>query len=81
LRIEIDIDDIMPQILLETIGNVYSDITQLKEQEVLETWQVADLEYDLKLFYSLKEVYKYFSIPGEWSKVDKYNIIDLEVDG
>ncbi len=80
MKIEIDIDDIMPQILLETIGNVHSDITQLKEQEVLETWQVADLEYDLKLFYSLKNVYRYFSRPDEWSK-DIYDIIDLEIDG
>ena len=86
MKVDIDIDDIMPQILLETIGNVYSDITALKEQEVLETYQVDDLNYDLKLFFALKEVYRYFSIPGEWSKVDIYDIIDLqaelsEVDG
>ena len=35
MKLEIDIDDIMPQILLEKIGNVYTDITNLKAQEVL----------------------------------------------
>lgn len=76
IDIDIDIDDIMPQILLETIGNVYTDIIQLKEREILETYQEDDLEYDLKLLHALKVVYRHFSTSDEWSKVHEY---DLEV--
>lgn len=80
MKIEIDIDDVIGPTLLDAIEMTYTNITDLKEQEELQDYQVEDLEYNLILMPALKTVYKYYSVHTEYYKLDEYDILDINLD-
>jgi len=84
LKIEVEVDQILGPALLEAIEMTYDAINELREQEVLENYQMSDLDYNLQLLPALKTVYKYYNVHSEYYKLDEYDILDVdleEVDG
>lgn len=80
MKIEVEVDQVMGPALLEAIEMAYEAIAELREQEVLENYQMADLDYNLQLLPALKTVYKYYSLHTEHYKLNEYDILDIDFD-
>ena len=74
MKIEIEEEQIVPQIMLEDLGYALSSIEDFKQLEMLEEYQWRDLEYDLNLLRSLKTVYRHYTIHSDWANLDNYTV-------
>ena len=80
MKIEVEVDQVMGPALLEAMEMTYDAIVELREQEVLENYQMSDLEYNLQLLPALKTVYKYYSVHTEHYKLNEYDILDIDLN-
>lgn len=72
MQVTIDAEDIMPQVILESIESTSCAIERLNGKDQLYPYEVADLVEDYKLIRHLIAVYKYYAAPSEWDMVKDY---------
>lgn len=76
MKVTIDIEDVkdnlVAQILLDSIDCNYQFIGELQEYDSLQDYQQEDLKDAKKQLKALKTVYKYYTPCDEWGALDKY---------
>ncbi len=85
MKIDISPDKIMGPVLLEAIEMTYDGIVELRRLDHIESYQMEDLDYNLRLLPALKTVYKYYTVHIDHYKLDEFDTLDInfdeEVDG
>lgn len=81
MKIEIEEEQIVPQIMLEDMGYALNSIEAFRDDklEYLEEYQWGDLKYDLNLLRALKTVYRHYTISSDWAALDNY-VVELDHD-
>lgn len=81
MRIEIEEEQVIPQVMIEDLGYVLNSIEELRDEklEYLKEYQWRDLEYDINLLQALKTVYRHYTLHSEWANLNSY-IPELDHD-
>jgi hypothetical protein len=76
MRIEIEEEELVPQIMIDDLSLTINNIESLRDDklEYLQEYQWGDLEYDIKLLRALKTVYRHYTVHGEWDNLLNYEV-------
>jgi hypothetical protein len=72
MLVNLNTEQVVPQIMIEDIGFTLNSIEGFKDLEYLQEYQWEDLKYDLNLLHSAKSLFRHYSLHQDWAQLDNY---------